>query len=83
MIERNLTKEAKKENLSIYLDVNLVNDIEDFIYLTKKRLPIHKKKKFKRTTLIQLVLREVMDEHMRSADKSFLYELISTWAEQN
>lgn len=73
--------EAKKEKemVTIYFDLDLVNDIDDFIHQTKKQLPVHKKKRLNRTTLVHLVLKEIMDEHARFKNESFLSKLISTW----
>jgi hypothetical protein len=53
--------EAKKEKemLTIYFEPDLVNDLDDFIHLTKKQLPVHKKKKLNRSIIIQLVLKEI------------------------
>jgi hypothetical protein len=73
--------EAKKEKemLTIYFEPDLVNDLDDFIHLTKKQLPVHKKKKLNRSIIIQLVLKEIIDEHMRFEKESVLSKLISTW----
>ena len=73
--------EAKKEKemLTIYFDVDLVNALDDFIHHTKMQLPVHKKKRLNRTTIIHLILREVIDEQARVKNESFLSKLISTW----
>lgn len=73
--------EAKKEKeiVNIYFDLNLVNDLDDFIHNTRKQLPIHKKKKLNRTAIVTLILKEVFDEHAKFKQDSFLSKLISTW----
>lgn len=69
----------EKEMLTIYFDPDLVDDLDDFIHQTKKQLPVHKKKRLNRSLLIQLVLKEVFDEHTKFEKESFLSRLISTW----
>lgn len=71
----------EKEIVNIYFDLDLVNDLDDFIHDTRKQLPIHKKKKLNRTAIITLILREVFNEHAKFKKDSFLSKLISTWKE--
>lgn len=73
--------EAKKEKeiINIYFDLDLVNNLDDFIHNTRKQLPVHKKKKLNRTSVITLILQEVFDEYAKFNNESFLSKLISTW----
>lgn len=73
--------EAKKEKetLTIYLDLDLVNELEEFIHQTRKQLPAQKKKRLNRTAIIQLVLKEIMEDQAKLKNESFLSKLISTW----
>lgn len=77
----NFIEERKqpKEMISFYCDLNLVNFLDDFIHLTKKELPINKKKKLNRTSIIHLILRALMEDWAKKQDQSFLNKLILEW----
>lgn len=65
-----------KQLTSIYLNVELIESIDDFIYFAKKELPLNKRKKLNRSAFIQLILSEVIEDHSRCKDESFLWKLI-------
>lgn len=72
-------KDQRKELLSFYVDVNLVNDLDDFIHNTKKVLPIRIKKKLSRTSTVNLVLRALLNDYLNSANDRLIYRLIIDW----
>jgi uncharacterized protein YqeY len=72
-------RKEEKEIVTHYLDKSLVDLIADFIHETRKELPTAKRKKLNRTLVISLIMNEVMTEHSRFEDDSFLARLIKKW----
>lgn len=79
---QSITKQ-EKQILTLHFTVGLVDDIDDFIYTAKKELPARRKRKLNRTTLLQLILEEVMDDFSKFREDSFLWKLISAIEENN
>jgi hypothetical protein len=71
---------AKQERqvLTLYFNVELVDNIDDFLHLARKKIPVYKRRKLSRTTLIGLILQEVMDDYAQFQSDSFLYKLLLT-----
>ena len=76
--ESEVKVKQEKQVLTLYFTTNLVDSIDDFIHLAKKQLPAHKKRKLNRTNLIQLILDEVMQDHAKFQDESFIWKLLLT-----
>lgn len=77
-IELELATKQEKQVVTLYFTPDLVDLIDDFIYLAKKRLPVYKKRKLNRTNLVQLILNEVMNDHMKFQEESFLWKLLNS-----
>jgi hypothetical protein len=73
----NNEQEKKTEQvLTLYFTENLVDSLDDLIHAARKEMPIYKRRKLNRTTLIQLVLNEIMDNHEKYKSESFVWKLL-------
>ena len=68
-----------REVLTIYFNVDLVNQVDDFIHQNKKNLPISKRKRLSRTTIIGLVLQNAFDDYSKFGHNSELWNIFSKW----
>lgn len=74
--ESTIATKQTKQVLTLYFTEELVDSLDDFIHLAKKKLPVYKRRKLNRTTLIQLILDEVMEDHAKFQNESFLWKLL-------
>lgn len=75
-IESTLSTKQPKQVLTLCFTENLVDSLDDFIYLARKELPIYKRRKLNRTTLIQLILNEVIEDYEKFQKESFIWKLL-------
>jgi hypothetical protein len=69
------TKQTKQV-LTLYFTENLVDSLDDLIHSARKKMPAYKRRKLNRTTLIQTILDEVMDDYAKFQEESFVWKLL-------
>lgn len=69
-------KKQAKQVVTLHFTENLVDSLDDLIYQARKEMPIYKRKKLNRTTLVQLVLDEIMNDYAGFQDESFVWKLL-------
>lgn len=74
--------QPEKEMVGHYFDVDLLNEIADFIYINKKQLPMVKRKKLNRSNLISLIVKEAFADYQKFGNSSFLGKIYSKWSNE-
>lgn len=75
-------KQPEKEMVGHYFDVDLLNEIADFIYMNKKHLPVGRRKKLNRSNLINLIIKEVFADYQKFGNSSLLGKIFSKWSKE-
>lgn len=71
-----------KEAVSFKCSIELVEQFDDFIYQSRKHLPISKRKKLNRTAFFTILLQDVLDEYEKFGNKSYLWRVLNKWVNE-
>jgi hypothetical protein len=74
-----IEKSVEKEMVTHYFELDLIDDIADFIHQFRKQLPLNKRKKLNRSLILKVVMTEVMKEYKTFGNDSFLSKHFDKW----
>jgi len=68
--------EVDKTAISFYLTSEALEKIDDFIFYTRKRLPMDKRRKLTRSVFYEIGLKTVIEDYNIKGEKSALWKAI-------
>jgi hypothetical protein len=72
---------VSKEPISLYLPTDLLEQIENIhLYLIQK-LPRNKRKKLNKSQLYEIILKNIVDDHLENKQDGMLWKMISDWSQ--
>jgi hypothetical protein len=70
-----------REKVNLYLSSEVIEKVEDTLFLLRKQLPREKRKKLTRSKLHELILDDILTEFSKMGQSGRLGKIISEWNE--
>jgi len=67
--------EANKMMVSVYLSTKTVEQVDDFLFYAKKRLPMGSRRKLTKSVFYEAVLRLIIDQHLKDEESPLWNEI--------
>lgn len=68
--------DGDKIAINFYLTTETVEKIDDFIFYTKKRLPVEKRRKLNRSVFYEIGLKTAIEDYNKKGEESELWKAI-------
>lgn len=70
---------SKKEQISLYLSSDVIEKLEDIKFYAQKQLPKEKRRRLGKSTLYEIILANIIEDHLKRGQNSLLSEMIINW----
>lgn len=73
----------EKEPYALTLNSEIVNGIEDVIYLIKRNLPSDRRRKLNRSKFFEILLESIISDYKQNVKESFVHSVILEWSDSD
>jgi hypothetical protein len=79
--KKSVVNDGDKIAISFYLTSDALEKIDDFIFFTRKRLPVEKRRKLNRSIFYEIGLKTVIEDYNKKGEDSALWKAICDFIE--
>ncbi|MGC2236773.1 MAG: hypothetical protein WA584_11465 [Pyrinomonadaceae bacterium] len=72
---------VQKEPISLYLPSDLVEKVEHIHLNIIQKLPRNKRKKLNKSQLYEIILRNIVDDHIKKEQDGMLWKMVTDWSQ--
>ncbi|MET0752746.1 MAG: hypothetical protein ABWZ66_05215 [Pyrinomonadaceae bacterium] len=72
---------VSKEPISLYLPTDLLEKVEEIHLYISQKLPRNKRKKLNKSQLYEIILRNIVDDHLENEQDGMLWKMVADWSQ--